>query len=150
MKAPTIAFVLALAAAAAAQDEVHAYKAARIWPAGGAPLEPGVLVVVGGKVAAVGGADTAVPEGATVHDLGSAVITPGLVDASWHRSGSAEDRNEQSTEVTPQMRALDAWDPLDPQVRRALAGGVTTLHCTPGNRAVIGRASCRERVCLGV
>lgn len=138
MKAHTIACVLAMAAALAAQDEVHAYKAARIWPAGGAPIEQGVMVVVGGKVATLGGADTAIPEGAKVHDLGSAVITPGLVDASFHRAGAPEDRNEQSSEVTPHMRAADAYDPLDPQVVRARKGGVTTLHFTPGNRAVIG------------
>src|SRR5262249_50227561 len=58
------------------------YKAARIWTGDGPPVANGVLVVRDGKVVAVGPRDKiAVPEEAEVHDLGPAVLIPGLVIA---------------------------------------------------------------------
>ncbi|MGH9441196.1 MAG: amidohydrolase family protein, partial [Thermoanaerobaculia bacterium] len=64
-------------------------KAARIFDSRtGRISSPGVVVVEGGKIAAIGGA---VPAGAEVLDLGDATLLPGFIDAHVHLSGEASD-----------------------------------------------------------
>src|SRR5436309_740924 len=74
--------LLALVAAPAAAAEPHAYKAARLWPGDGPVITDAVLVVRDGKVVAAGKrAAVTIPADAVMHDLGDAVIIPGLVVA---------------------------------------------------------------------
>ncbi len=124
-----------------AQDKATAYKNARLLPGGQPPIENGVLVVGGGKVLAIGGADTAIPAGAAVVDCAGKTITPGLVDASFRASNSA-DMNENGDEVTPHLRVLDTLDPDHRSFARARAAGVTAVHVMPGSRNVIGGLGC--------
>jgi len=136
------AAVAVLVAAGTAQDQVTVYKDARIWPGGAAPIEHGVLVVAGGKIQAVGGATTPLPDDATVVDCRGKTITAGLVDASFRGGANQSDLNEQSTEVTPQVHVLDSLDPDDVAFERARAAGVTAVHVMPGTRNVIGGLGC--------
>ena len=136
-----IALVTALASVAPTQDRATAFRNARILPGGAGTIENGVLVVAGGKILAVGGADVAVPDGATVVDCAGKTITPGLIDASF-RAGDSPDLNENGDEVTPHLRVLDSLDPGDPVFARARAAGVTTVHVMPGTRSVIGGLGC--------
>lgn len=133
---------LLLGAAVAAQTQITAYTGARILPGGRPSIERGVLVVGGGKVLAVGDAQTAVPDGARTVDCSGKTITPGLIDASFRGGQNAADLVEQGAEVTPHLRVLDALDPNDRAFVRAAAGGVTTVHVMPGTRAVIGGLGC--------
>jgi imidazolonepropionase-like amidohydrolase len=52
---------------------------------GGAVVSPGIVVVVDGRIAAVG-AGVTIPAGAEVIDLGDATLLPGLIDAHTHLS----------------------------------------------------------------
>ena len=144
MKRPLLSLsTLLLAATAATAQDVTAYTNARILPGGRPALSNGTLVVSGGKVLAIGGADDVeVPEGATQVDCAGKTITPGLIDASFQLSASFTDLNEQSEEVTPHMRALDAIDPEDAALMRAREAGVTTVHVMPGTRNVISGLGC--------
>jgi imidazolonepropionase-like amidohydrolase len=137
---PAALCALLLTGAAAAQSQATAYTNARILPGGAAAIERGVLVVANGKIVAVGGADTAIPDGATRVDLAGQTITPGLIDASFRGGNSVE--NEQSTEVTPHLRVLDSLDPEDSMFERARQAGVTAVHVMPGTRNVIGGLGC--------
>jgi imidazolonepropionase-like amidohydrolase len=128
---------LALATLLPAQDGVAVYRNATIAPGGAPVIKDGVLVVGGGKVLAVGGADTPVPDGANVVDCAGKWITPGLIDASF-RAGNTPDMNENGAEVTPHLRVLDSLDPDDPSFVRARSAGVTAVHVMPGSRSVIG------------
>jgi imidazolonepropionase-like amidohydrolase len=136
------AAVAVLVAAGTAQDQVTVYKDARIWPGGAAPIEHGVLVVAGGKIQAVGGATTPLPDNAAVVDCHGKTITPGLIDASFRGGANQSDLNEQSTEVTPQVHVLDSLDPDDVAFERAREAGVTAVHVMPGTRNVIGGLGC--------
>lgn len=129
---------LALALPAAAQQAVTAYTHAHIVPGGAPELSDAILVVANGKVVAIGGADTAIPDGATVVDCKGRTITPGLIDASFLGGAADNDLNEQSDEVTPHLRVLDALDPEDRRLQRARRDGVTSVHVMPGTDNVIG------------
>jgi imidazolonepropionase-like amidohydrolase len=129
---------LLLTALATAQQEVTAYTNARILPGGKPTISNATMVVSGGKILALGGADVKVPDGAKVIDCKGMTITPGLIDASFQSSNNQQDLNEQSAEVTPHLRILDNIDPEDPLFRRARNNGVTAVHVMPGTRNVIG------------
>ena len=131
-------FLFAVCAASPAQDGVVALRGARVLPIDGPVLEQGIVVVAGGRVLAVGGADLAIPDGARVVDCSGKVITPGLVDAGTTLGVQPSDLNEQGDEITPHLRVIDALDPRDPRLLRALRAGVTTIQVNPGNRNVIG------------
>lgn len=141
LRSACAAVCLWLACAAAAQDQVTVYRGARIWPGDAPPLDEGVLVVARGRIQAVGGPATAVPEGARVVDVRGKVITPGLIDAAWGGGVHEDDANEQGEEVTPALHVLDSLDPSDKAFARARSAGVTAVHVMPGTRNVIGGLS---------
>jgi len=150
--APTLSLMALLATASlAAQTETRApakadgpiaFTHARLLPGGAAAIADGVLVVHNGRIAAIGGADTPIPEGASVVDCRGKTITPGLIDASFRTAANVADANEQGSEITPQLRALDTLDPEDKLLLRARAAGVTAVHVMPGTRSVIGGLGC--------
>ena len=134
---------LALASTAASQQDVTAFTNATVLPGGAPAMRQATMIVAGGKVVALGSADAVeIPVGAVVVDCSGKTITPGLIDASFMTSVTANDANEQSDEVTPHLRILDSLDPEDPMMRRARSGGVTTVHVMPGTQNVIGGLGC--------
>ena len=141
------AWLLASAATLAAQDRTTVYKGARLWPGHGAPIDDAVLVIARGKVQAVGGPGTAIPDGAEVVDVQGLAITPGLIDAAWNGALPPGDRNEEGQEATPALHALDGLDPRSPAVVRARRAGVTTVHVMPGTSNVIGGLSGVVKTC---
>ena len=134
----TTALALALASPGLAQQEAVVLKGATIYPVSGTVIENGVVILTGGKILAIGGADTETPEGARVIDVTGKIITPGLIDAGTTLSVSVQDANEQVREVTPQMRIVDAIDPSHKVFEAVRRHGVTTVQINPGNRNVIG------------
>lgn len=139
---------MSAAAAKAAETEakVVAFKNARILPATGQAIDKGVLVISRGKILAVGPVDQVeIPEDATVHDLAGRVIIPGLVDTHSHLGvysrpsvPANSDGNEMTNAVQSAVRAMDAIHPMDPGIRMARAGGVTTANIMPGSGNAIG------------
>lgn len=135
----------ALAGAAAAQTlapqprstPVVLVRNATVWTQGPAGvLEAADVLVRDGKIAAIG-KSLAVPPGAFVVDAAGRHVTPGLIDAHSHtaiRGGV----NEGSNTVTAEVRIADVVDPDDPNVYRALAGGVTTSNLLHGSANAIG------------
>lgn len=131
----TLSAALLAAAAAAlparAQEQPHAFRGATLIPIAGQPIANGVLVVQGGRITAVGGAETAVPAGAVVHDVTGKTIMPGLVDTHSHIGGG--DGGDRSSPMHPSVRILDAIDARDEGIQKAQAGGITTVNVMPGS-----------------
>ncbi len=122
------------------------FRGATIHTVSGPTIENGVLVVLNGKVVAVGQADKIpIPKNAIVRDVTGKVIIPGLVDTHSHvgifarpSSPANADGNEMTGPVQPGLRAIDAITPDDPGIKMALAGGVTTANIMPGSGNAIG------------
>ena len=124
-------------------------RANTVMTAAGPTLSPGVVVIRGEDIEAVGKPDEVeVPEGAEVRDLGDVVITPGIIDTHSHMGVYASpglkahsDGNEVVGPVTPYVRAEDGFWAQDPQLGHALAGGVTSAQILPGSANLIGGRS---------
>lgn len=127
-----IALLLALA------QDVTVYRVDRLIPIAGDEIENGWVAVERGKIKAFGGADTFAPEeGAAVVELPGLVCMPGIVDAGTP-SNAVPVGNEESSEVTPAVRALRLLDPSAPDIQRLRKQGVTTYCISPGSRNVVG------------
>ena len=99
------------------------------------------ILVENGKIAAIGKCD----DSAEKVDVKGKHIYPGLVEAHCHlglegfgfRYDEA-DYNELNDAVTPELNAIDAYNPLCPSVENARKAGVTTVGTGPGSSDVIG------------
>src|SRR5271156_4446687 len=134
-------------AAQTAQDEnVLVVEGAKILPITSPPIEHGVMVIKGGKIVAVGEeGKVQIPAGAKVKDATGKIVMPGIVDSHSHIGidanptvSDSQDANEGSGPIQPALRALDAIDPADPNIRMATAGGITTANIMPGSGNVMG------------
>ncbi|MFG0318676.1 MAG: amidohydrolase family protein [Planctomycetota bacterium JB042] len=100
----------------------------------GEPIEDGVVLVVEGKIAAVGpAAAVAVPDGS--ERVRAPVVVPGLIDAhsvvglaGAQNQPHDQDQLDRSEPLQPELRAIDAYDPGEPLVDWLRSLGVTTLH----------------------
>jgi imidazolonepropionase-like amidohydrolase len=96
-------------------------------------FSPGMILVRGGKIAYVG-ARRPVPVGYRELDLGDAWATPGMVELHSHiQTGGWGDINDMVIPVNPELRASAGLRPANPLIKRACAGGVTTLFGIPGS-----------------
>jgi imidazolonepropionase-like amidohydrolase len=117
---------------ASAQERAHAFTNAYIIPIDGPAIEGGTLVVRDGTIVAIGPAGTVqVPAGAETLDLAGKVIMPGLVDTHSHIGGGSG--GDASAPLHPDVRLLDSFDAGSSGLRRAQAGGLTTVNVMPGS-----------------
>lgn len=94
---------------------------------------PGLILIEGSRIAYVGPPKD-VPDGYELADLPSGLAAPGMVDLHTHiHSGSFEDVNDMLRSVNPELSAAAALRPANELLRRACAGGVTTLFGIPGS-----------------
>lgn len=115
-----------------AGEDVHVFVGAKIYPVSSEMIKNGILIIRGGTIEAVGDVtEITIPEGATVHEVHGKVIIPGLVDTHSHIGRG--DGGDRSTPTHPDVRILDAVDPLHSSFMRARAGGITTLNIMPGS-----------------
>lgn len=79
-------------------------------------------------------------------ELEGKFVFPGFVDAHSHigvfEEGVGEkyyqDGNEMTDPLTPDVRVIDAFNPQDAAIERALSGGVTTAMVVPGSANPVG------------
>ena len=134
--------------ALAAQEIV--VRAATLHTMAGPPIADGVVIVRDGKIAEVGAASKVrIPGGARVVE--AAVVTPGLIDARCTVGVSGllntphdQDQIDRSAPLQADLRAIDAFNPLDGLVAWVRGFGVTAIHTghapgelVPGQTAVL-------------
>lgn len=110
---------------------------ARILPVAGEPIEDGAVLIRDGKIAAVGSQVRAGPRAIRIDGRGKTVI-PGMID-SYSRIGLVEvslvpavvDDDEASEPVVPQVRSLDAFNPLGRAVPFVRQHGITAALVGP-------------------
>lgn len=98
---------------------------------------PGLILVKDGRIAYVG-RDRAVPAGYDVEEHPELWAAPGMVELHAHVQGSGGDINDMVYPVNADLRASAGLVPGNPSIRRACAGGVTTLFGIPGSGTSIG------------
>jgi len=141
-----IALVLVTSAAFAADEFV--IKNARIMTASHGTIPNGSIYVKNGKIAAVGATVNA-PASAKMIDAAGKTVTPGLIDSHSHMA-LGDDINEATSPIVPQMKMVDAFDPSDKAVYRALAGGVTSALLLHGSADMIGGQSVMMKTKYGL
>ena len=111
-----------------------AVRADTVYTMAGAPIPDGVVLVENGKVREVGPAGRVrIPNG--WRTVRGRIVTPGLIDARGTVGLSGvlnqpqdQDQLDRGGAVQPELRALDAYNPLDTLVPYLRSFGVTTVH----------------------
>lgn len=98
------------------------------------------ILIENGKIKEIGHIDSK-----DYIDLNNMILTPGLIDAHshigmWEDSVGFEgaDGNETTDPITPELRAIDAINPMDINFKEAIMGGVTTVSTGPGSANCMG------------
>lgn len=107
-----------------------------------------ILVDDNGKIAAIG-ENLPVPANTEIFDATGMLVTPGFVDGHCHIGLHEEivgqvgnDTNEATNPITPQLRGIDAINPMDEGLSEALKAGVTCAVTGPGSANVVGGTFC--------
>jgi len=111
-----------------------AVRGETVYTMAGEPVQDGVVLVREGRIESVGPASTVqIPSGYTT--LQARVVTPGLIDAhtvvglaGYLNQIQDQDQIERSDAVQPELRAIDAYNPLERLVSYIRNFGVTTIH----------------------
>ncbi len=109
-------------------------------------VDQGVVLIRDGKIEAIERArGFTVPAGYEVIDLGERWLAPGFIDLHCHEAGYSlysqiNDLNDVVYLTNPGLRASVAAKPGVFSMRRAVAGGVTSVLYIPGSGSNIGGA----------
>ncbi|POP31246.1 amidohydrolase [Lactonifactor longoviformis] len=118
----------------------------RVLTMAGKVWENGYVRTEGKVIADIGSMDTiCVDDSEEVIDACGGWIMPGLIDAHTHigiteeRKGTiGDDCNEITDPITPQLRGLDAVNPMDCAFHDAILAGITSVMAGPGSANVVG------------
>ena len=102
-------------------------------------IENGVLVMSGGKIAAIGAASSVkIPKDAEVIDVTGMTVYPGLIDSESYlglteisAEGSTNDLIETSDEIMPHMHVYDAFHAESELIPVARLNGITNAIVAP-------------------
>lgn len=106
------------------------------------------FVRIKGKIIDAVGDMSACPqadEDEEVLDVKGAWVMPGIIEAHCHigiieeKLGTmGDDCNEMTNPVTPELRAIDAVNPMDSAFHDAIESGITSVMVGPGSANVVG------------
>ena len=96
-------------------------------------INHGIILVSKGKIEAIGTvSEVQVPERYTLIDASDRWVAPGIVEAHTH-IGTEGGFNDMVTPINPELSIAESVNPEDIAIRKAVTGGVTTIHTMPGS-----------------
>jgi len=115
------------------QTQPTVFINAKIYSISGETFKNGYLLIRNRKIIEVGSMEDspAGKEDIIVYDVKDKVIMPGLVDTHSHIGEG--DGGDRSSTTHPDVRILDAVDPMSDTFKKAIAGGITTVNVMPGS-----------------
>lgn len=118
---------------------------AKIHTMAGSTISDGSVRVKGTVIDSVGAGSFVPEQDEQVIDAKGADVYPGFIDAHTHlgmwedaMTFEGDDGNEETDPVTPQLRAIDAINPIDRCFSEATAAGITSVVTGPGSANPIG------------
>lgn len=130
--AAALALAAVLVAPATGQDRPIAFVGAHVIPVAGPEIPDGVVIVHQGRIVAVGPrSSVAIPANAEQRDLAGKVVMPGLVDSHSHVGEVAG--ADGTAPIQGDIRTLDAINVRAASIKKARAGGITTVNVMPGS-----------------
>lgn len=119
-------------------------KNGKVLTMAGKDYEKGCVLVNTGKIVQVAEKIEETPD-MEIIDAEGCTVMPGIIEAHCHIGIHEEDKgfegadgNESTDPVTPQLRAIDAVNPMDTSFEDAVKAGVTGVMTGPGSANVIG------------
>jgi len=115
------------------QTQPTVFINAKIYSISGETFKNGYLLIRNRKIIEVGSMEDSLAgkEDIIVYDVKGKVIMPGLVDTHSHIGEG--DGGDRSSTTHPDVRILDAVDPMSDTFKKAIAGGITTVNVMPGS-----------------
>lgn len=111
----------------------------------GQDFPDGYVQIEAGKIVSVGKMEDCPETNGDILDVQGAFVMPGIVEAHCHmgiteekKGMEGDDCNETVNPITPQLRAIDAINPMDAAFNDALAAGITSAMIGPGSANVVG------------
>jgi imidazolonepropionase-like amidohydrolase len=145
-------FLMALAIAIAAGMPVRAQTVAitggKVYPVSGPPIEGGTVIIVNGRITAVG-SGIAIPADAQRIDATGKIVTPGLVNSATELGvqevGYGAGPNDETAKGKDNIAAaFTVWDGLNPNsvmFAPARKDGITSFVVLPNGGLVSGQAA---------
>jgi len=143
--------IFAVAVAASASRVVAqtvAITGGKVFPVSGPPIENGTVIIINGRISAVG-SNVAIPAGAERIDATGKWVTPGFINSSTQLGlveigQVADTRDAQANGKDNIAASFTVWDGLNPNsvmLAPARKEGVTTFVVLPGGGLVSGQAA---------
>ncbi|MEA2766055.1 MAG: hypothetical protein QOK07_2459 [Gemmatimonadaceae bacterium] len=144
----TISFAIALEITVPAGAQTVAITGGKVYPVSGPPIEGGTVLIVNGKIAAVG-ANVAIPAGAQRIDATGKIVTPGFVNSSTQLGVQEVSQVSETRDMSARGKdniaaAFTVWDGLNPNsvmMAPARKDGITSFIVMPTGGLVAGQAA---------
>ena len=143
-----ISFAAAIAITAPVGAQTIAITGGKVYPVSGPPIESGTVVIVNGKIAAVG-SNVPIPAGALRIDATGKIVTPGFVNSSTQLGvqevSQVSDTRDMSARGKDNIAAaFTVWEGLNPNsvmMAPARKEGITSFIVMPTGGLVAGQAA---------
>jgi imidazolonepropionase-like amidohydrolase len=140
--------LLIVAASVPAGAQTVAITGGKVYPVSGPPIEGGTVVIVNGKVTAVG-SNIAIPAGAERIDATGKIVTPGFINSSTQLGvqeiSAVTDTRDMSARGKDNIAAaFTIWDGLNPNsvlLAPARKEGITSFVVMPTGGLISGQAA---------
>ncbi|MGH7652514.1 MAG: amidohydrolase family protein [Gemmatimonadaceae bacterium] len=144
----TIALSIIIAGALPVGAQTIAITGGKVYPVSGPPIEGGTVVIVNGRITAVG-SNVAIPAGAQRIDATGKIVTPGFVNSSTQLGvqeiAAVSDTRDMSARGKDNIAAaFTVWDGLNPNsvmLAPARKEGITSFVVMPTGGLVAGQAA---------